>query len=83
MRKKGDVEKALGGSELPLLEEENVDWERVWNRSVAGDALPASLRELRYVCTPPLLQLTLYGNIFFDQGRLTGRHSEGKRSIKP
>ena len=53
MRKKGDAEKALGGSELALLEEENVDWERVWNRSVAGDALPASLRELRCVPSPP------------------------------
>ena len=45
MRKTGDEERSLGGGELALLEEENVDWERVWNRSVAGDALPASLRE--------------------------------------
>jgi hypothetical protein len=52
MRKRGDDEKALGGSELALLEE-NVDWERIWSRSAAGDALPASLRELRCVCTPP------------------------------
>jgi hypothetical protein len=35
---------SLGGSELALLEEENVDWERVWSRGVAGDALPASLK---------------------------------------
>jgi hypothetical protein len=53
MRKKGDEERALGGSELALLKGENVDWERVWNRGVAGDALPASLRELRCVFTPP------------------------------
>ena len=38
MRKKGDEERSLGGSELALLEEENVDWERVWNRSIADDA---------------------------------------------
>ena len=43
----------MGGTELALLE---VDWESVWSRSVAGDALPASLRELGYVCTSPLLQ---------------------------
>ena len=49
MRKKGDEERSLGGNELALLEEENVDWESVWNRSVAGNALPASLRELRCV----------------------------------
>jgi hypothetical protein len=49
MRKKGDEEMALEGCDLALLDEENVDWERVWNRSVAGDALPASLRELRCV----------------------------------
>ncbi|KAF8258689.1 hypothetical protein EI94DRAFT_1707764 [Lactarius quietus] len=35
------------GSEVALLKEETVDWERVWGRSIAGDALPASLRELR------------------------------------
>ena len=29
-----------------------MDWERVWNSSVAGDALPASLREVRCVSTP-------------------------------
>ena len=51
MRKRGE-EKAFGGSELSLLEEENVDWERVWSRSVASDALPASLRELRCVSIP-------------------------------
>ena len=64
MRKKGDAEKALGGSELALLEEENVDWERVWNRSVAGDALPASLRELRCVSIPtvPLRLLREFGS---------------------
>ena len=49
MRKKGDEKRSWGGSELALLEEENVDWESVWNRSVAGNALPASLRELRCV----------------------------------
>ena len=51
MRKIRDQERSLGGSELALLEEENVDWERVWNRSIAGDAWPASLRELRCVST--------------------------------
>jgi hypothetical protein len=45
----GDEEKALERSDLALLDEENVDWERVWSRDVAGDALPASLRELRCV----------------------------------
>jgi hypothetical protein len=49
MRKRGDEEKALEGSELALLDEENVDWESVWSRSVSGDALPVSLRELRCV----------------------------------
>ena len=29
-----------------------MDWDRVWNRNVASDALPASLRELRCVWTP-------------------------------
>jgi hypothetical protein len=53
MRKKGDEERALGRSELALLEEENVDWESVWSRNVVGDALPASLRELRCVSTLP------------------------------
>ena len=64
MRKKEDAEKALGGSELALLEEENVDWERVWSRSVAGDALPASLRELRCVSIPtvPLRLLREFGS---------------------
>ena len=38
MRKKGDKESSLGWIELALLEEENVDWERVWSRSVASDA---------------------------------------------
>ena len=52
MRKKGDEERSLGRSELALLEEENVDWKRLWSRSVAGDALPASLRELRCVSIP-------------------------------
>ena len=66
MRKRGDEEKALGGSELALLEQENVDWERVWNRSVASDALPlpASLRGLRYVSIPtvPLRLLREFGS---------------------
>ena len=31
----GDKARYLGGSELALLEEENMGWERVWNRSVA------------------------------------------------
>ncbi|KAN0127952.1 hypothetical protein V8E53_013574 [Lactarius tabidus] len=49
MQKRGDWENALGGGELVLSEEESVDWENVWSRSVAGDAFPASLRELRQV----------------------------------
>jgi hypothetical protein len=53
MRNKGDEETGLGGSKLVLLEEENVDWERVWSRSVAGDALPSSLKDLRCVPIPP------------------------------
>jgi hypothetical protein len=60
MRKRGDDKKALGESELALLEEKNVDWERVWNGSVAGDALPASLRELRCVSTPAALVVREY-----------------------
>ena len=52
MRKKRDQEMSLGGGELALLLEENVDWERVWNRSIAGDAWPAPLRELTCVSTP-------------------------------
>ena len=64
MRKKGDNERSLGGSELALLEDENVDWERVWNRSVAGDDLPASLRELRCVSTPaPVVVRDLFFSI--------------------
>ena len=51
MRKTGDEDRSLGGGELALLEEENVAWESVWSRRVAGDALPASLRELRCVFT--------------------------------
>jgi hypothetical protein len=39
MRKTGDEERSLGGSDLALLEEENVGWKRVWSRSVAGDAV--------------------------------------------
>ena len=64
MRKKEDEERSLGGGELALLEEENVDWERVWSRSVAGDALPASLRELRCVSIPtvPLRLLREFGS---------------------
>jgi hypothetical protein len=50
MRKRGDDEKVLERSDIELLDEKNVDWERVWSRSVAGDALPESLRELRCVC---------------------------------
>ena len=64
MRKKGDEERSWGGSELALLEEENVDWESVWNRSVAGNALPASLRKLRCVSIPtiPLRSLRGFGS---------------------
>ncbi|KAN0127973.1 hypothetical protein V8E53_014227 [Lactarius tabidus] len=58
MRKKGDEERALGASEFALLEEENVDWERVWSRGVAGDALPASLRELRQADVHTIISLT-------------------------
>ena len=61
MRKKGDEERSLGGSELALLEEENVDWENVWNRSVAGIALPVSLRELRCVSIPTIPLRSLRG----------------------
>ena len=46
MRKKGEDEK---GTDVAFLGEEDVDWERIWGRSLAGDALPSSLRGLRYV----------------------------------
>ncbi len=62
MRKKGE-EKSLGGTELAMLEEENVDWERIWSRSLAGDALPSSLRGLRCGLPPTLVALR-HGNFF-------------------
>jgi len=50
MRKDGEEGRDFQGSEFALLEENvPVDWERVWSRSVAGNALPSSLRELRQV----------------------------------
>ena len=54
MRKGGEEQRAFRGSELALLEEENVDWESIWNRSGAGDVLPSSLRGLRCVFAPQL-----------------------------
>jgi hypothetical protein len=44
-----EEKRAFRGGELALLEEENVDWEKIWSRSVVGDTLPSSLRELRCV----------------------------------
>ena len=73
MRKKGDEEKALGGSELALLEEENLDWESVWNRSVASNALPASLRELR--CVSTTLTLRSFRGAFVSDKRTCIRSS--------
>ncbi|KAF8257491.1 hypothetical protein EI94DRAFT_1817694 [Lactarius quietus] len=58
MRERGGEERTLQGGELASLEGENVDWERVWSRSVAGDALPASLRELRQVDVHTVITLT-------------------------
>ena len=83
MRKKGDEEKALGGRELALLEEENVDWERVWNRRVAGDELPASLGELRYVSTVVLPLVGRSENSAQTGGRAYDRHSHGQRPPRP
>ncbi|KAN0127955.1 hypothetical protein V8E53_014209 [Lactarius tabidus] len=37
---RGDEEKALGGNDLALLEEENMDWELFRSRSISGDAFP-------------------------------------------
>ena len=75
MRKKGDEERSLGRSELALLEEEDVDWERVWSRSVAGDALPASLRELRCVSMILPFLLGYSENSAQTGGRAYDRHS--------
>ena len=83
MRKNGDEEKALGGRELALLEEENVDWESVWNRTVVGDELPASLRELRYVSTVLLPLVGRSGNSAQTGGRAYDRHSDGQCSSRP
>ena len=52
MRKGAESKEEFRGDELALLEGEKVDWEKIWNRSVMGDALPSSLRELRYVFVP-------------------------------
>ena len=79
MRKGGEEQRAFRGSELELLEEENVDWERIWNRSVAGDALPSSLGELRCVSTPHIS--ASHGNsLSFQTGRRAYDHnSDGQR----
>ena len=37
MRKGGEEQSAFRGSEIVLLEEEDMDWERIWSRSIAGD----------------------------------------------
>ena len=43
-----------GGSELALERETWIG--RVWSHSIAGDTLPISLREPRYVSTPTILK---------------------------
>ncbi|KAF8258886.1 hypothetical protein EI94DRAFT_1669339 [Lactarius quietus] len=58
MRERGNEERTFQSGELALLEGENVDWERVWSRSVAGDALPESLRELRKEDVHTVITLT-------------------------
>ena len=60
-----------------------MDWERVWNHSVASDALPASLSELRCVSTTPTA-LTVGHSENSDQtgGRAYDRHSNGQRSSR-
>ena len=79
MRKGGEEQRAFRGSELELLEEENVDWERIWSRSVAGDALPSSLGELRCVSTPHI-SASHGSSLSFQTGRRAYDHNpDGQR----
>ncbi len=68
MRKKGEETDKGQGIEL-ALEEENVDWERIWSRSLTGDALPSSLRGLR--CGSPQLCSSNSASREFDPDRRT------------
>ncbi|KAF8267691.1 hypothetical protein EI94DRAFT_1801326 [Lactarius quietus] len=81
MRDRGGEEKDLQGAQLALVLEEGVDWESVWSYSSAGDALSASLRELRCKSTPPAR--VIWEFIFYSiqiGGRVHGHHSDGQRS---
>jgi hypothetical protein len=58
MRKRGDGEENRGA--LVGLAEEDVDWERIWNRSQRGNDVPPALRGIRCVhrLAPPLVTHT-------------------------
>ena len=60
-----------------------MNWESVWSRSVAGDALPASLRELRCVSTPAHVVVREFIFLIKTVGRAYDCHPDGQRSSRP
>jgi hypothetical protein len=49
MRKRGNEEEESQGAQVGPEEEENVDWEAIWNRSLRGNDVPPALRGVRCV----------------------------------
>ena len=79
MRKKGDKENSLGWTEVALLEEENVDWERV-----GVVALPATRHLRRWGNSGACLLLPFFGHsgIRLTVGHAHHPHSDGKCSSR-